>query len=40
METQRMIYQWGRTVGPEPLRQFFEYDRATIPIAAEKVLPA
>ncbi|WP_433199975.1 NAD(P)/FAD-dependent oxidoreductase [Dactylosporangium sp. CS-047395] len=40
METQRLIYQWGRTAGPAALRQFFEYDRATIPIAAEKVLTA
>nr|BFE58884.1 tryptophan 7-halogenase [Dactylosporangium thailandense] len=40
METQRLIYQWGRTAGPEALRQFFEYDRATIPAAAERVLHA
>ncbi|MFI5907523.1 NAD(P)/FAD-dependent oxidoreductase [Dactylosporangium sp. NPDC051541] len=40
METQRLIYQWGRTAGPAALKQFFEYDRATIPVAAEKVLTA
>jgi FADH2 O2-dependent halogenase len=40
METQRLIYQWGRTAAPEALRQYFEYDRATIPAAADKVLTA
>ncbi|MFB9411555.1 NAD(P)/FAD-dependent oxidoreductase [Dactylosporangium matsuzakiense] len=40
METQRLIYQWGRTAGPAALQQYFEYDRATIPVAAQKVLTA
>ncbi|MEV4514457.1 tryptophan 7-halogenase [Dactylosporangium sp. NPDC049525] len=40
METQRLIHQWGRTVGPQPLRQYFEYDRAIIPVAARQVLTA
>jgi len=37
-ETQRMIYQWGRTAAPAALRPFFDYARATIPAAAEQVL--
>jgi FADH2 O2-dependent halogenase len=39
-ETRRLIHQWGRTAGPAALQQYFEYDRATIPIAAEQVLTA
>lgn len=38
METQRMIYQWGRTAAPEALRPYFDYDRATIQTAADLVL--
>ncbi|WP_436531408.1 NAD(P)/FAD-dependent oxidoreductase [Actinoplanes sp. HUAS TT8] len=37
METQRLIYQWGRTAAPLPLRPYFDYDRATIPKAAELI---
>lgn len=39
-ETQRLIYEWGRTTAPEPLRRYFAYDRATIERAAEFVLAA
>lgn len=37
-ETQRLIYNWGRTVAPAQLRRFFDYDRATIERAAASVL--
>ncbi|BCJ39713.1 halogenase [Actinoplanes ianthinogenes] len=37
METQRLIYQWGRTAAPLPLRPYFDYDRATIAEAADLV---
>jgi FADH2 O2-dependent halogenase len=40
METQKLIYNWGRTVAPPQLRRYFEYDRGTIQKAAEKVLTA
>lgn len=33
-ETQQLIYTWGRTASPAGMRQWFEYDRATIPAAA------
>ncbi|MGD0557219.1 MAG: LLM class flavin-dependent oxidoreductase [Streptosporangiaceae bacterium] len=39
-ETQRMIYQWGRTVAPAALRPFFNYDRDTILATAKQVLSA
>ena len=38
--TQKLIHDWGRTVAPEALRPYFEYDRATIEVAAKKVLEA
>ncbi len=38
--TQKLIHDWGRTVAPEALRHYFEYDRATIEVAARKVLEA
>ena len=37
-ETQTLIYEWGRTASPQGMRQWFEYDRAGIPLAAEKIL--
>jgi len=40
METQKLIYQWGRTAAPQSLRPFFDYDRATIARAAELVRTA
>ena len=39
-EAQKLLYRWGRTAGPEALRPYFAYDRATIALAAEKVLSA
>ncbi|GIF04904.1 NAD(P)/FAD-dependent oxidoreductase [Actinoplanes siamensis] len=36
-ETQRLIYQWGRTAAPAALRPYFDYDRTTIAKAAELV---
>ena len=39
-QAQELLYQWGRTTGPEALRPYFAYDRATIALAAEKVLSA
>ena len=36
-ETQTLIYNWGRTASPEGMRKWFEYDRATIPVAAERL---
>lgn len=39
-EAQKLLYAWGRTAGPEALRPYFAYDRATIALAAEKVLSA
>ena len=36
-ETQQLIYEWGRTAAPAGMRKWFEYDRATIPLAAERV---
>lgn len=38
MESQRLLYQWGRTAAPAQLRRYFNYDRATIEKAANKVL--
>jgi len=40
METQALIYQWGRTAAPLALRPYFDYDRATIAKAAELVRTA
>ncbi|GAA2879005.1 halogenase [Actinoplanes cyaneus] len=40
METQRLIYQWGRTAAPLALRPYFDYDRATIAKAADLVRAA
>jgi tetracycline 7-halogenase / FADH2 O2-dependent halogenase len=40
METQKLIYQWGRTAAPLPLRPYFDYDRSTIEKAAALVLNA
>jgi FADH2 O2-dependent halogenase len=37
METQRLIYHWGRTAAPLPLRPYFDYDRESIAKAAELV---
>ncbi|GLW35042.1 NAD(P)/FAD-dependent oxidoreductase [Actinoplanes regularis] len=34
VETQRLLYQWGRTAAPRPLRHYFDYDLATIAKAA------
>ncbi|WP_305786494.1 NAD(P)/FAD-dependent oxidoreductase [Symbioplanes lichenis] len=39
-ETQKLIYDWGRTAAPAALRPYFHYDRATIPKAAEAVVTA
>lgn len=39
-ETQRLIYDWGRSTAPEPLRKYFTYDRATVTRAADFVLAA
>jgi FADH2 O2-dependent halogenase len=39
-ETQRLIYQWGQTAAPLPLRPYFEYDRTTIATAAESLRAA
>ena len=36
-ETQTLIYNWGRTASPAGMRKWFDYDRATIPLAAERV---
>jgi tetracycline 7-halogenase / FADH2 O2-dependent halogenase len=38
--TQKMIHDWGRTVAPSALRHYFDYDRATIEVAARQVLEA
>lgn len=38
--TQKLIHEWGRTVGPAALRHYFDYDRATIEVAAGLVLDA
>jgi hypothetical protein len=35
-----MIHDWGRTVAPSALRPYFDYDRATIEVAARQVLEA
>jgi FADH2 O2-dependent halogenase len=40
METQRLIYQWGRTAAPQALRPYFDYDRATIAKAADLIRTA
>jgi tetracycline 7-halogenase / FADH2 O2-dependent halogenase len=37
-ETQRLIYEWGRTASPVALRHYFDYDRSTIEVAARTVL--
>lgn len=36
-ETQQLIYDWGRTAAPAGMRKWFEYDRATIELAAKRV---
>lgn len=36
-ETQTLIYNWGRTASPVGMRKWFDYDRATVPLAAERV---
>ena len=36
-ETQTLIYNWGRTASPAGMRKWFDYDRATIPQAAEQL---
>jgi len=36
-ETQTLIYNWGRTASPAGMRKWFDYDRATVPLAAERV---
>ena len=36
-ETQTLIYNWGRTASPVGMRKWFEYERATIPLAAERL---
>jgi FADH2 O2-dependent halogenase len=38
MESQRLVYQWGRTAAPAQLRRYFDYDRATVERAARLVL--
>lgn len=38
--TQKLIHDWGRTAAPEALRPYFAYDRATIEVAAQRVLGA
>jgi len=40
METQQLLYEWGRTAAPAPLQPYFGYDRATIAKAAAEVLAA
>ncbi|GAA2468111.1 NAD(P)/FAD-dependent oxidoreductase [Winogradskya humida] len=40
MEAQKLLYDWGRTAAPLPLRPYFDYDRATIAKAAAEVLAA
>jgi tetracycline 7-halogenase / FADH2 O2-dependent halogenase len=37
--TQKLIYDWGRTAAPAGMRKWFDYDRATIPLAAARVRP-
>lgn len=37
-QTQMMIYEWGRTAAPAPLRRYFDYRRETIEKAAHDVL--
>ena len=37
VETQTLIYNWGRTASPMGMRKWFNYDRATIPLAAMRV---
>ncbi len=39
-ETQKLIYDWGRSTAPPALRPYFEYERATIERAAGFVLEA
>ena len=36
-ETQTLIYNWGRTASPAAMRKWFNYDRAKIPQAAERL---
>jgi FADH2 O2-dependent halogenase len=36
-DTQRLIYDWGRTAAPAGMRKWFAYDRATIERAADLV---
>ena len=36
-ETQALIYNWGRTASPQAMRKWFNYDRASIPLAAQRV---
>ena len=36
-ETQTLIYNWGRTASPAGMRKWFDYDRAIIPLAAQRV---
>jgi tetracycline 7-halogenase / FADH2 O2-dependent halogenase len=36
-DTQRLIYDWGRTASPAGMRKWFAYDRATIQRAADLV---
>jgi tetracycline 7-halogenase / FADH2 O2-dependent halogenase len=40
VETQELIYAWGRTAAPAALRRYFAYDRATVRLAAERTLHA
>ena len=36
-ETQTLIYNWGRTASPAGMRKWFDYDRAMIPLAAQRL---